>query len=59
MVKMSSSHIIFKMSKARTSNKYAIESPQSVSLYDVVRSFLYYFVGLDFAIGSLKTNISS
>ena len=46
-VKMSSSYCIFGMSIARNSNKYAIESPQSVHLFDVLRYFLFYFVDLE------------
>ena len=43
------------MSIPRISNKYAMESPQSVHLYGVVRSFLCYFVDLESSIEELKT----
>ena len=55
IVKMSSSYNIFKNSKARISSNYEMESPQSVHLYVVVRSFLYYFVNLETSIALLKT----
>ena len=47
MGKISSSYGIFKTSKAKISSKYAMESPQSVHFYDIVRSFLFYFVDLE------------
>ena len=57
IVKMSSSYSIFKMSIPRVSSKTAMESPQSVHLCDVARSFLCHFPKMNFSENLKRKNL--